>query len=843
MSSSTSEGAIMNFVTRELAALFVVAVAVVCASGPVFAKKPEAPPSSCRLDSAQGAIQHVVYVQFDNVHLRRDNPNVPSDLEQMPNLYKFLRDNGTLLNKHYTVLISHTAGGITSSLTGLYPDRMGITVSNSYDYYNPVTGKATNTSGFKYWTAPVAGGIDNLPNMVNGDSGMPKNTPAPWVTYTSAGCDVGNVSAANTVLENNNAVITPATALTVLAAAGAASITVANATGYAAGQTIQVGAEFATVQSVAAPVINLATPLGQAHPVGSQVIRVDPTGDMTTIFGKGSAEWNEGKASQLAASGTAARALAQTDFVGIAIHCSKDSSSICNSQYGLANAKTDSLPDEPGGYSGFRALFGAKYVNPAINGGAMSVNDINGTPITDPFNQPGFPGFDSMPAATTLGYIAQMLEADIPIVYAYVSDVHDNHAGFGAYGPGEDGYVTALKSYDDAFGKFFARLAADGIDMSNTLFVFTADENDHFAGQMAQNCDGVTTRCKYNTLPGIAPPGGKPQHGIFDVTNNGAIPFAAPAWPPTVSGTPASNGPFVGEMGYNIKWAGLMGSTINGAGYDISFDSAPSFYIDNQPQAVDASGNVVLNPTLRAFEKAAVNLMAFDPYLDPTKLIPVARYLVDGPTLKALHMINADRLRTMPFTMFAQPDFFFQAFSPCPGASQGCLSDNFAWIHGDYANDIGQTWLGMVGPGVQRGGIDDTTWTDHTDIVPTVNWLIGLTPDYQPDGRVIMQILIPSVAKGGNGASFQQLGDVYKQLNAPYGDFAHSLIVASTNGIKADDATYLSMERQIQGLTSQRDGLIQQMKDVLDGSANGHREQLIQQGLSLLGAARALAGI
>jgi len=84
---------------------------------------------------------------------------------------------------------------------------------------------------------------------------------------------------------------------------------------------------------------------------------------------------------------------------------------------------------------------------------------------------------------------------------------------------------------------------------------------------------------------------------------------------------------------------------------------------------------------------------------------------------------------------------------------------------------------------------------------------------------------------------------VYKQLNAPYCYFAHSLIVASTNGIKADDATYLSMEQQIQGLTSQRDGLIQQMKDVLDGSANGHREQLIQQGLSLLGAARALAGI
>ena len=37
------------------------------------------------------AIKHVVHIQFDNVHLRRDNPNVPSDLEQMPNLLNFMQ--------------------------------------------------------------------------------------------------------------------------------------------------------------------------------------------------------------------------------------------------------------------------------------------------------------------------------------------------------------------------------------------------------------------------------------------------------------------------------------------------------------------------------------------------------------------------------------------------------------------------------------------------------------------------------------------------------------------------------------------------------------------------------
>jgi hypothetical protein len=53
----------------------------------------------------------------------------------MPHLLNFLTQNGTLFTNDHTILISHTAGGILSSLTGLYPDRQGQTVSNSYDYY------------------------------------------------------------------------------------------------------------------------------------------------------------------------------------------------------------------------------------------------------------------------------------------------------------------------------------------------------------------------------------------------------------------------------------------------------------------------------------------------------------------------------------------------------------------------------------------------------------------------------------------------------------------------------------------------------------------------------------
>src|SRR5579871_3065676 len=78
---------------------------------------------SCQLNSAQGAIQHVIYIQFDNTHFTRDNPNVPSDLEQMPNLLNFIQNNGVLLTDHHTPLIAHTADDVLTSISGVYGDQ------------------------------------------------------------------------------------------------------------------------------------------------------------------------------------------------------------------------------------------------------------------------------------------------------------------------------------------------------------------------------------------------------------------------------------------------------------------------------------------------------------------------------------------------------------------------------------------------------------------------------------------------------------------------------------------------------------------------------------------------
>jgi len=154
------------------------------------------------------AARRLVYIQFDNVHFTRDNPDVPSDLEQMPHLLKFLTGEGTLLSNHHTPLIAHTADDIVTSLTGVYPDRHGQAVANSYTFF-PAPGTSTFFDGFAssftYWTDPVNPRTDPAFNMVTADG---KNAPAPWVAFTRAGLNVGAVSIANIELENTKGDIT-----------------------------------------------------------------------------------------------------------------------------------------------------------------------------------------------------------------------------------------------------------------------------------------------------------------------------------------------------------------------------------------------------------------------------------------------------------------------------------------------------------------------------------------------------------------------------------------------------------------------------------------------------------
>src|SRR6266568_1645574 len=750
--------------------------------------------SSCHLGNG---VKHVVTIMFDNVHYFRDNPNVPSDLEQMPNLLDFFTSNGTFLSNNHTPLIAHTADDILTTFTGLYGDRHGMPISNSYQAYN-ADGTTDPAGSFAYWTDPVFDtaktpnpGHDTNPTMVYAPvppataahTVAPNTvTPAPWAPFTRAGCDTGQVASANTVLENTGV-------------------------------------------------------------------------DFPKVFGAGSPE-----VQQLNADTDSFKDAEVADYVGIGVHCAQGSA-FCADAKGVkfgqtdpsATAVADVLPQEPGGYTGFQALFGHRYVAPQLGAGTPNVTrngfqvtnaagnlvDENGNQINGAFltNHPGFPGFGPINASQSLAYMADMLESGVPVVNGYIADIHGNEhipgvsactSAPSALGPGTPCYIAQAQYYNQAFGDFFKRLAADGITPANTLFELSSDEGDHVAGANAgralqptpANCDGVTTPCSYPA-------------GTF------------------------------GELAGNVT--GLLATQKNDTTpFTLESDSAPEFYVTGKP-----GPNV---PQVRTLERDVGGLTAANPYTGTTQKI--ANYLADPAEEAILHMVNADPARTPTFAMFARPDYFLT-----PGAANcttPCVSVNpaFAYNHGDYAAEINTNYTAFAGPGVTHRGLDGTkaadgpnsagpnsgqvevitsgttgTWVDETDIRPTLIYLTGLKDDYEHDGRVITEILSdPNRALGAPGVA--SLGACYKQLNSSVGQFGAFTLHAATAAVESDtpgDARYQAVDAALAGLDRTRDVLAQHIKDRLEEAAfdnapvNGvHGQTVACQ--SLISAAAALPG-
>jgi hypothetical protein len=224
--------------------------------------------------------------------------------------------------------------------------------------------------------------------------------------------------------------------------------------------------------------------------------------------------------------------------------------------------------------------------------------------------------------------------------------------------------------------------------------------------------------------------------------------------------------------------------------------------------------------------------------------------------MKALHMVTADPQRTPTLTMFAQPDWFFFATQPPPDCNAiACITvpttpptSTFAWNHGGLQPEIATTWAGMVGPGIRNNG-DDATWADHTDVRPTMLNLVGLSDTYVHDGRVLIDQLDASAVSQSLRAhreTLRRLGDVYKQLNAPFGSFSMSLLAASTKAIKSgsttDDGTYMTVEGRMSDLTAQRDALASQIKAALDGAAFKNQAVNEQQAKGWIDRAQSLIG-
>lgn len=685
----------------------------------------------CQLNSPRGKVKHVVTIIFDNTHFMRDPARdgstlVPSDLEQMPHLLNFIKQNGVLLSNHHTPLIAHTSDDIITILTGVYPARHGVAnAANSYLEYT-ATGLKSQ-SAFTYWTDLSQ---DSTYNLISGpvDAGHPTgvNAPAPWVPFTRAGCDVGAAAAADMEIEN----------------AGV---------------------------------------------------------DLSTVFGPGSPQTTDPNAF--------------ANYEGVAIHCAANSTLCLTANGGFPDklpwepnpdgsaATTDPATGTSTAYEGYNALFGHKYVTQAFQNLGLGSNvldangnlkDINGNTIVDDFNgalTPGFPGFSIAPQYS-LGYVADMLEAGVPVVYAYINTPHrpmqTNPYGYGVagdtidYGPGEAHYVFQLQQYDDAFNKFFKRLAKDGITPANTLFMIMAEEGDHVVAAEPTNapCDGVHTPCTYGNTVGNE----------------------------------------VGEL--NLSFRGLLqaetGITTSAS---VNSDSAPDIYLTANPGPND--------PTLRAFEQASATLTAINPISGATDTI--AQNMVSSVEFNLLHMQTFDPLRTPSFTIFANPDYFVTGSAACgtsttPQTSCVTQLQGFAWNHGDLPPQITNTWLAMVGPGIDDEGVDSRTFSDHTDVRPTMLTLLGLKDDYSHDGRALVEKFDgwaqPSAVRKSD--NFVALARALKQITAPVGPLGlasiHASTVALASGNAQDDSTYTNIENQLATFTAQRDALVAQILPLLEGA-------------------------
>ena len=170
-------------------------------------------------------------------------------------------------------------------------------------------------------------------------------------------------------------------------------------------------------------------------------------------------------------------------------------------------AVTDSLPDEPAATPATSSS-SVTATSPRSSAPApTNLTNANGYPVTNASgnlvdlygNQingqytgnPGFPGFGPIVAAQSLAYVADMQESGVPSpmrtsatsMKKPATPLHQPvYQRRGAAVPGDPCYVKTPSSTTRTSREFFARLAADGINKPNTLFVFASDEGDHFAG-------------------------------------------------------------------------------------------------------------------------------------------------------------------------------------------------------------------------------------------------------------------------------------------------------------------------------------------------------------------------
>ena len=191
---------------------------------------------------------------------------------------------------------------------------------------------------------------------------------------------------------------------------------------------------------------------------------------------------------------------------------------------------------------------------------------------------------------------------------------------------------------------------------------------------------------------------------------------------------------------------------------------------------------------MRALEQATARLTGHNLASGQTQRL--TSYLADPVELKILHMITGDPKRTPSLVMFGNDNFWLTSGPASCGKS--CFTEPKGRTRGTTAprrrrsTPPGWAWSG---PGVAHLGIDNSVWSDHTNIQPTMMALLGLRDDYPPDGRVLGEIFDPSALPPGmrlHRGTLLRLGRIYTQLEAAVGAFGLDTLRASTRALASD---------------------------------------------------------
>ncbi len=418
----------------------------------------------------------------------------------------------------------------------------------------------------------------------------------------------------------------------------------------------------------------------------------------------------------------------------------------------------------------------------------------------------------------------------MPVVYGYISDAHEKKTAGGRQGARTRAPAVALRRDRPTpatrrrwppttrRSRSSSSVSDDGINASNTVFLFSNEEGDHFAGAnvgrtVQPNCTGTP--------------------GMLDYTCSYANQGTTPA---------------IGEQFVNIH--GLL---------QHEFNNTTPFYDEPQGNSVYITGNPgPTDPMTRQLERDFGDAQVFDTFDNATENL--TNYEVDPEVEQLLHFTNADPNRTPSFTIWPKGDFFMASGTKdtsqtstaalrgrMPPTRARTASRRATGSRGITATTPPRSTTrgsALSGPGVANKGVDGRsaaegpnsadgansdpklvtqsndpgTWGDETDMRPTLLALVGLKDDYVEDGRVLVEDLTNPPDKAGQ-PKYQSLAVCYKQLNSSVGQFGTDMIVADTaaleTGSSGDDSTYDSVLSKIQSLGAARDALATKIKSDL----------------------------